>query len=110
MTSNLHAWLRRKAVGNREWYICIKYTHQDYVGTRVDAHYVETSDEAKTIVARGPMKPDEMLRGFWAKDEMDRRAAIDLHDERMVANRDFFNLMDRIESAWEKVASRSTHE
>jgi hypothetical protein len=52
------------------------------------------------------MKPDEMLRGFWAKDEVDRRAAIELHDNRMVANRDFFNLMDRIESAWQRVASR----
>ena len=93
-------------MGNREWYIVIKYTHEDYVGVRVDAHYVVTSDEAKALVGKGPMRPGEMLRGFWAKDQMDREAAVELHDNRMLDNRDWMVFVDRMEAAWQKVEAK----
>jgi hypothetical protein len=85
------------------WFIVIRYTIGDYVGKRVDAHYVSESQEALLRTARGPMRPGEKLRGFWVADESERLQAIELHDARMLADRDWMVLVDRFESQWEKV-------
>ena len=52
------------------------------------------------------MRPGEKLRGFWVMDESERLQAIELHDARMLADRDWMVLVDRIESQWERVGCR----
>jgi hypothetical protein len=93
-------------VGQLHWFIVIKYTNFDYVGKRVDAHYVSESQEALLRTSQGPMRPGERLRGFWVMDESERLQAIELHDARMLADRDWMVLVDRIESQWERVGCR----
>ena len=39
-------------------------------------------------------------------DESERLQAIELHDARMLADRDWMVLVDRIESQWERVGCR----
>ena len=90
-------------MGNRQWYIVIKYSRGNYIGERFDAHYVETSAEALEKASRRPSNPLEMFRGYWVRNEQERKEAINLHGERLLADRDWMVLMDRIESQWEKV-------
>lgn len=89
-----------------EWFIVIKYSHADWFGEHVDAHYVLTSCEAKRLVSMGPMKPGELLRGFWADNDGQREKASKLHEQRRKENRDFELLMEHIDECWMEAQGR----
>lgn len=72
----------------REWFVVCKYTGSNWIGVPVDAHFVADSGEAIRIVAAA-MRPGERLRGYWAKNEEERQKAIELHDARAAAKRDW---------------------
>ena len=82
------------------WFIVIRYTIGDYVGKRVDAHYVSESQEALLRTSQGPMRPGERLRGFWVQNEVERLEAIALHDARLIADREWMREVDDIEAGW----------
>jgi hypothetical protein len=88
----------------KEWFVVIKYTHQCYLGEMIDAHYVERSDEAFHLTHQGPMRPGEMLRGYWARNKRERELAIKLHDKRMTANHNWEQFCEHIEDQWLRAA------
>lgn len=87
-------------MGQLHWFIVIKYTNFDYVGKRVDAHYVSESQEALLRTSQGPMRPGERLRVFWVLNEVERLEAIALHDARLIADREWMREVDDIEAGW----------
>ncbi len=96
--------MTRSVAVEKKWFIVIKHTAADWVGVRVDAHYVEKAEEALAITARGPMEPGELLRGVWADNEIDRVAAIKLHDNRKNEDQDWVEFVEQFESAWQRAA------
>lgn len=73
----------------RDWYIVIRYTPVvDWFGEKVDAHFVESSDDAKRLY-KGPVKPGQCIRGYWADNENQRSAAAELHEKRRKEDREF---------------------
>lgn len=84
----------------QSWFIVIKYTDRNYLGKRVDAHYVSESQEALLRTSQGPMRPGERLRGFWVQNEVERLEAIALHDARLIADQDWMREVDDIETGW----------
>ena len=82
------------------WHIVVKYTHKDWVGKAVDAHFVSNAVEAMHRTAQGPIRPGELLRAYAALNEPQRRKAIQLHEQRLKADRDFELLMGHIEEGW----------
>jgi len=102
-------WFRARFMMKSDWFIVIKYTHQDYLGEQVDAHFVQNSADALYRTSLGPMRPGEKLRGFWIQNDDQRIAAIRLHDKRAKENRDFELLMEHIDEQWMKAAERARH-
>jgi len=85
---------------NHDWCFVIKYTHADYIGVEVDAHFVSNVAEAMWRTSQGPMRPGEMLRCAWVISDKQRKRAIALYDSRRKANRDWTLLMTHIEEGW----------
>lgn len=94
--------------GGFEWYIVIKYTPQDWFGEQIDAHYVLTSAEALRLTSFGPMKPGELLRGFWVSNMNQRGKAIKLHEQRRFENRQWEMLMRHVDEQWKNAAEKES--
>jgi hypothetical protein len=83
---------------DREWCVVVKYQKGNWLGESIDAFYVRTSVEALHMASKGPMKPGDLLRVFWAANDKQAEHAAELHDRKRQEYREFERLMAHMDS------------
>lgn len=85
---------------NCKWFIVIKYTQDNWLGTMVDAVFAPSSVDALYLVTRGPVEPGEYFRAFEPIGPAQEQKAIALYQERRKADREWNLLVAHFEDAW----------
>jgi len=87
------------------WYIVVRYSPVDWAGEPIDAHWIDASPEHAQAAMRRtsvstPMRPGQLLRGYWAMTEEATAEAIRVHDRKLTEDHNWEQLVEHIEAGW----------